>query len=277
MLFLLSARKAFGVADGPVAADRRTLYVDKGSIAESSTGPLVDLTGALLLPGFINAHDHLEFALLPRLGQGPYRNAADWYAAIYKPDQSPIRDHLRVSKDDRLLWGGLRNLVCGVTTVSHHNPYHPSLFDSDFPVRVLRRQGWGHSVSLDRDLAQKVADTPTDAPFLIHLGEATDGSGESHLNVLDAMGAWARIPCLCTLLISPLPSFAEFVMPEAPLSGVLRLTTSSWGKLFGRARSQTARPSVLGRTRRSPPRATGRTSCTAPIPQISWAARNCMK
>ena len=33
----------------------------------------LDLSGFLILPGLINAHDHLEFALF-RLGKGPYRN-----------------------------------------------------------------------------------------------------------------------------------------------------------------------------------------------------------
>jgi len=32
-------------------------------------GVELDLEGLQVLPGLINAHDHLEFALFPRLGQ----------------------------------------------------------------------------------------------------------------------------------------------------------------------------------------------------------------
>src|SRR5262245_47510100 len=92
---------------------------------ETKTPPdaAIDLENRLILPGLINAHDHLEFNLFPRLGRGPYSNSADWARDIYQPEVSPVREHLSVPRNIRMLWGGLKNLLCGVTTVCHHNPY----------------------------------------------------------------------------------------------------------------------------------------------------------
>jgi cytosine/adenosine deaminase-related metal-dependent hydrolase len=148
----------------------------------------LDLGPLRIFPGLINAHDHLEFALFPRLGQGPYPNATAWARDIYHPDQSPVREHLRVPKRLRLLWGGLRNLAAGVTTVSHHNPYDP-IFDDDFPVRVVREYGWAHSLEFSPDVASAYAATPADAPFLIHLGEGTDQDTEREIFRLRDLGA----------------------------------------------------------------------------------------
>src|SRR5207249_3380361 len=106
------------------------------------------------LPGLINAHDHLEFNLFPRLGRGPYPNASAWAADIYHPGESPIKDHLLLPKKIRLLWGGIKNLLSGVTTVVHHNPYEGSIFSNGFPVRVAPRFGWAHSLDFSPDLVE---------------------------------------------------------------------------------------------------------------------------
>ena len=148
----------------------------------------LDLAGYLVLPGLINAHDHLEFALFPRLGRGGYRNSQEWAEEIYRPDQSPIGEHLRVPKWVRLWWGGIRNLLAGVTTVCHHNPYE-ALFNDDFPVRVLRNYAWAHSLSFERDVAIKHRTSSPNVPFLIHLAEGVDSRSTAEIHVLDAAGA----------------------------------------------------------------------------------------
>src|SRR5439155_11568458 len=111
------------------------------------------------LPGLINAHDHLEFGLFPRLGKGPYCNATEWASDIYRPEASPVREHLSVPKRIRLLWGGIRNLLSGVTTVAHHNPYDAA-FNSRFPLRVVKRYGWAHSLDFCTDVARRYRRTP---------------------------------------------------------------------------------------------------------------------
>jgi cytosine/adenosine deaminase-related metal-dependent hydrolase len=140
----------------------------------------------------VNAHDHLEFSLFPRLGQGPFPSAREWARAVYRPNEPPIWNQLQLSKRNRLIWGGLKNLLSGVTTVGHHNPYDPAVFGDGFPVRVVSRFGWAHSLDFSDDVAARFAATPATEPFLIHLGEATDAAGRQQIFDLHAMGALDR-------------------------------------------------------------------------------------
>jgi cytosine/adenosine deaminase-related metal-dependent hydrolase len=151
-------------------------------------GHNLDLSGLEIMPGLINAHDHLHFALFPQLGNGPYSNATEWARDIYLPEENPVRQHLQVPKELRLLWGGLRNLLAGVTTVSHHDAWHP-VFEENFPVRVVREYGWAHSLEFTADVRAAFDAGPPDAPFLIHLGEGTDASAAKEIFQLGAMGA----------------------------------------------------------------------------------------
>ncbi|MGA2852111.1 MAG: amidohydrolase family protein [Terracidiphilus sp.] len=173
-----------------IAGDRiaRILSPLAGSSGAQSDCEQIDLSGFLLLPGLVNAHDHLEFALFPRLGNPPYRNYIEWGDDIHSRFPETIAKHRAVPKDLRLWWGGIRNLLCGVTTVSHHNPPWPELQREDFPVRVVREYGWGHSLALGGDLQQAYAATPEGQPFIVHACEGVDEQARAEVWGLERLG-----------------------------------------------------------------------------------------
>jgi cytosine/adenosine deaminase-related metal-dependent hydrolase/SAM-dependent methyltransferase len=158
-------------------------------IQATNSGASIDLHGFLLFPGLINSHDHLEFGLFPRLGKGDYENSLQWAEDIHTSDSEIIAKHRQVPRETRLRWGGIRNLLCGVATVSHHNPYEAEIFENDFPVRVVRDYGWAHSLSLDADATRKKRQTPANRPFLIHLAEGIDRCSGDEIDELHRAGA----------------------------------------------------------------------------------------
>lgn len=161
--------------------------VASSTVAESNCTE-IDLSGFLILPGLINAHDHLDFALFQRLADPPYRNYIEWGEDIHQKFPDVIAKHRAVPKDLRVWWGGLRNLLCGVTTVSHHNPLWPELQRSDFPVRVVQQYGWAHSLALGGDLHAARAATPEGRPFIVHACEGVDEVAREELWGLDRSG-----------------------------------------------------------------------------------------
>lgn len=170
------------IEDGHVASIREDA---------DASAPILDLDGYVLLPGLINAHDHLEFGLFPKLGRPAgapsYRNSPEWGEEIHQIHAGIIERYRQIPKTTRLWWGAIRNLLCGITTVCHHNPLHADLTLHDFPVRVISRFGWSHSLALDPYLAEKFQATPRDRPFILHAAEGIDEESRNEISRLDQM------------------------------------------------------------------------------------------
>lgn len=179
--------------DGRISSTLRIkgARVDGVGVAPDRGDAVLDLDGAVVLPGLINAHDHLELNTLPRLKwRERHRNVREWIAD-FQPRfaADPCLAGLGAATlDDRVWVGGLKNLLSGVTTVCHHNPLHPVL-RRRFPVRVVRRFSFSHSLLVDGDgLAATHHDTPPDRPWIVHAAEGVDEEAHGELATLRRLG-----------------------------------------------------------------------------------------
>jgi cytosine/adenosine deaminase-related metal-dependent hydrolase/ubiquinone/menaquinone biosynthesis C-methylase UbiE len=232
-------------ARGPDSADPASLSIVGGIIHQAqkagrtnerfrSQGEIsIDLSGFLLLPGLINAHDHLEFSLFPNIGDGPYENAKQWAHDIHANHASLIALHREVPRPARLWWGAIRNLLGGVTTVCHHNPVTQELVSPEFPVRVVSGFGWAHSLSLEPDLAEKFARNREDAPFILHAAEGIDKESAEEVFALDR----ERVLGPRTVLVHGLGCTAEAVALINQRQAAVVLCPTSNKFLFGQSPS----------------------------------------
>jgi cytosine/adenosine deaminase-related metal-dependent hydrolase len=182
-------------------AAARPLAFSAGRIVEAPTDALhLDLRDHVIVPGLINAHDHLHLNTVPPLKHTePFRNSYAWIDAFEPHLRDPdVVAAMRVSSDDRHWQGALRNLLSGVTTVAHHDPWLPVLDDPAFPVGLLQDFGWSHSLGLGTPrgdgpprygppVVQSFVATPVARPWIIHLAEGIDHVASNELARLDTL------------------------------------------------------------------------------------------
>lgn len=151
----------------------------------------IDCLGGLLIPGLINAHDHLELNTFKRLKyRDRYTHSLQWFEDIEShldcdPDLTGPR---RQPLEDRLWIGLLKNLLSGVTTVCHHNPFYREL-ESDIPIQVVKEYGFGHSLFRGEDPAASYKNTDIQKPWIIHLAEGVDQTAKEEFELLESMEA----------------------------------------------------------------------------------------
>ena len=194
---------------------KRILAIDE---PPRSGDEVVDLDGRFMLPGLINAHDHLElnhYGVLKRRDR--YGNAREWIDDL-RPvirDSAEVREKSRINLADRLFIGGLKNLLAGVTTVAHHNPLYRA-FGLHYPVHLVERFGWAHSIGMEQGpvgahgepggvVADAAASTAPDRPFIVHAAEGVDACAAAEVPALDASGVLRRN----TVLVHGLAMSAE--------------------------------------------------------------------
>ena len=166
------------------------IRVTDNIIAEVSSKPLeaklgqfnLNFDGALVFPGIVNSHDHLDFNLFPALGDRTYKNYTEWGRYIHKNYRDKIVRILKIPTALSEQWGVYKNLLNGVTTVVNHGK---KTRETTLPITVYEDCQSIHSVrfekkwwlALNNPLKRKL-------PVAIHTGEGTDISANQEIDKL---------------------------------------------------------------------------------------------
>jgi hypothetical protein len=139
-------------------------------------------------------------------------------------NDEPFRSLRAFPLEDRCFIGGL--------TVVHHNPPHKCLFKRDFPVRVLRRYGWAHSLhfTAEAEIVRSFRAAPPDTPWFIHLAEGTDEVAAREYGWLKALGCVGAN----TVLVHGVGMTAADMADAAPRVGGLVWCPTTNGYLLGK-------------------------------------------
>jgi len=178
--------------DGPreaglvISGGRIQQLVAPGTAQGSGTD--LDISGQLVIPGMVNAHDHLHFNCFPPYAPGrPFANATNWYAEVRSGGFDPVTYMvMEIPRKQRLLAGAFKNLLSGATTVVHHDSPLRILFNRDFPVTVPRI-GQCHSLATE-PRPERTMPRDRTRPWVIHAAEGTDRSAQDEIEQLAGRG-----------------------------------------------------------------------------------------
>ena len=151
----------------------------------------MDLPGHAVLPGLVNAHDHLHLNSIPALRtQQTFPNSYAWASQFESHfAHAEVSSALAVPSEVRHWHGGLKNALCGTTTVMHHDPAQSLYEHAQFPVQVVQPYGWAHSLHwrYGPQVVHSFRRTPPDIAWFVHLAEGTDAVAAAELQQLQAL------------------------------------------------------------------------------------------
>lgn len=176
-----------GLVDLRVEGDRIVRIMDAG---DSVAGHGLSFDGALVIPGLINSHDHLDFDLFPAFKSRTYGSYKEWGSDIHERYGDAIAAILRVPRELRLRWGLYKNLLGGVTSVVHHGA---RLEIPEDLISVLQEAKSLHSVSGEKGWRRKLLfPFPQAWPLVMHIGEGTTPDCSREIDVLLSWNIFKR-------------------------------------------------------------------------------------
>jgi cytosine/adenosine deaminase-related metal-dependent hydrolase len=173
-----------------LSGQKVSIRVRDGKITQISPGHFHDkkdelnlaFDDAVVLPGLINSHDHLDFNLFPPLAGRTFKNYTEWGIYIHLKHKDVIDSVLMIPEKLRIQWGVYKNLLCGVTTVVNHGKKINAHNDL---ITVYQDCQSIHSVHFDKRW-RFALNNPLrkNLPAVIHCGEGTDDLAANEIDLL---------------------------------------------------------------------------------------------
>jgi cytosine/adenosine deaminase-related metal-dependent hydrolase len=155
------------------------------------TSIVLSFEDAIVLPGLINSHEHLDFNLFPKLGGPAYADYMHWGQDIHIRHKDRIRQVLAIPQAIRTRWGIYKNLLNGFTTVVNHG----AVLDTGSLelVTVFQDCHCLHSLGTEKRWKWKLNGfTFRKGPIVLHIGEGTSRSAAQELDRLRRWNLFGR-------------------------------------------------------------------------------------
>jgi len=137
---------------------------------------------AIIFPGLINSHDHLDFNLFPPLAGRTFKNYTEWGVYIHLKYKDVIDSVLKIPEKLRIQWGIYKNLLCGVTTVVNHGK---KIKVSNDLISVFQDCQSIHSVHFEKRWRFALNNPlKKNIPAVIHCGEGTNDLASNEIDGL---------------------------------------------------------------------------------------------
>ncbi len=149
-----------------------------------------NFSDAIVFPGLINSHDHLDFNCFYPLGNSKYKNYTAWGKDIHQNFKAEIDAVLAIPQALRTQWGMYKNLLAGVTTVVNHGH---ALELPDPLITILQDAQSLHSVKFQKHWKWKLNNPlKKNMPCVIHTGEGIDEMAANEIDELLHWNLWNR-------------------------------------------------------------------------------------
>jgi cytosine/adenosine deaminase-related metal-dependent hydrolase len=160
----------------------KALNQSQNILADDGTDIHLKFDNAIVFPGLINSHEHLDFNLFSPYGHNKYNNYVEWANYIHTTHKNEINTVLSIPEHLRTLWGIYKNLLCGITTVINHGKYLPI---TNNIINVIQPNQNLHSVQFEKKWKLKLNHPlKNKEAYCIHIGEGIDGWAQNEIDKL---------------------------------------------------------------------------------------------